>query len=626
MNEDIEKFLNGYLDNPDPQYAVFLKGNWGCGKTFFINKWLESYKKKKHEDQVLEPVMVSLYGLSDIKQITTAINRVLYPILYGKAAKAGKTIAKFVSAIVFKHEVDFDNDGNSDLEMNIGLDSLSIFSSDNDCVKKGKLLIFDDIERSEVPMKKLLGFLNYFVEQCHSHLIIIGDENKIANIEQKNVFADFKEKTIGREFEIDANVEDAIKYFAEEKPTNGFVVSHCPAIQKVFSKTGCKNLRILRQALWDFGRFEETMCEYANDDRYEEVMTHIMDAYIITYCEYRGASHEFLDKWVRYNSKGEYQDEINELRHKIGYLHQRYNNYRFTSYQTFDIEMVEKIIVELNTGTSIKDYVKGYFVPKEKIKSWEKISDYYKMEDQDFLDFYNELIEDICNIRVVGFRKLGYAIAFLVDLDSHDTKEIDNDDFNRLCSVLPEYLKKVDKVDYLYDAHLEFERGINRYTHHGKSDKLAQLCAKFNEEYQNQLKKGKNIMTRTLESLSDENVESLCEINDNALPDHSRTYDMVSIFNSVDIRKLFNHLIRLSNESLWAFNYFIRDRYKLSYNVGNWLHETNDDIEPLLNLKSMIDEILPTKKFVQKEAFSTISESLDGAIKRCKGDLHAMEI
>ena len=26
MNEDIEKFLDGYLVNSDPQYAVFLKG------------------------------------------------------------------------------------------------------------------------------------------------------------------------------------------------------------------------------------------------------------------------------------------------------------------------------------------------------------------------------------------------------------------------------------------------------------------------------------------------------------------------------------------------------------------------------------------------------------------------
>ena len=30
-----------------------------------------------------------------------------------------------------------------------------------------------------------------------------------------------------------------------------------------------------------------------------------------------------------------------------------------------------------------------------------------------------------------------------------------------------------------------------------------------------------------------------------------------------------------------SFTQFVRDRYNLSYNMGNWIHETNDDIKPL---------------------------------------------
>ena len=30
-----------------------------------------------------------------------------------------------------------------------------------------------------------------------------------------------------------------------------------------------------------------------------------------------------------------------------------------------------------------------------------------------------------------------------------------------------------------------------------------------------------------------------------------------------------------------SFTHFIRDRYNLSYNVSNWIYETNDDIKPL---------------------------------------------
>lgn len=93
------------------------------------------------------------------------------PILCGRAAKVGKTLTKFLSAIVLKHEVDVDKDNNFDFEIELGLDSvLLLFSSEDNSVKKGKLLIFDDIERCEMPMKRLMGYLNYFVELCHSHL------------------------------------------------------------------------------------------------------------------------------------------------------------------------------------------------------------------------------------------------------------------------------------------------------------------------------------------------------------------------------------------------------------------------------------------------------------------------
>lgn len=38
MNENIAKFLDAYMKNADPQYAVMLTGRWGCGKTFFVNR------------------------------------------------------------------------------------------------------------------------------------------------------------------------------------------------------------------------------------------------------------------------------------------------------------------------------------------------------------------------------------------------------------------------------------------------------------------------------------------------------------------------------------------------------------------------------------------------------------
>ena len=38
MNSLILDFLDSYADNPNPRYAVMLKGKWGCGKTHLIKQ------------------------------------------------------------------------------------------------------------------------------------------------------------------------------------------------------------------------------------------------------------------------------------------------------------------------------------------------------------------------------------------------------------------------------------------------------------------------------------------------------------------------------------------------------------------------------------------------------------
>ena len=628
MNENIVNFLNGYMMNPDPQYAVLLKGKWGCGKTHFINHWIDAYKGNPTTEQVLESIYVSLYGLSDTKQITTAINRVICPILYGKAAKAGKVLAKIASAMVLKHEVDLNYDGISDLSINIGIDSLSKFKSNASLVNPKKLLIFDDLERCDVPMKKLLGYLNFFVEQCNCHLIVIGDEDKIAEGENKKIFGEFKEKTIGREFEIATDIHSALDIFVNQTPKNDFVVGHQEQIEKFFAMTECDNLRILRQALWDFSRFEESMTDFLGDSRYEDIMIHVLGTYIISYCEYRGKNHQLFDAWIRYDIKGQQFDKekIENLKLQVRAIHQRYNNIyqRLSNYKTFKMELVERVILELNMGDSIKDYVgKEYFSPEIKRHSWEQISDSFNMDNGKFILFYKELIQDISDNAIPDMRKLGFALAYIVCLDSKEIKELTTTDFIRIREALPMYLTGYTQEEDLHNLHLEYDRGVNSLVTNVSLERLVELSAKFEEEYNKKIKCAKNVMTTTLENLTDSNVAKLCDINEGALPDHSRTYNMVAIFNHVDISKLMKQLQSLSNESLNLFNHFIRSRYELNSRLGNWIHETENDIEPLRQLKSKIDIEQTKQQYMRKEAFRKISFSLEGAIKRCNGDLSA---
>lgn len=64
MNDNIAKFLDDYMKNADPLYAVMLTGRWGCGKTFFVNKWLkilEMVDNDREEVIYLKPIYVSVY-------------------------------------------------------------------------------------------------------------------------------------------------------------------------------------------------------------------------------------------------------------------------------------------------------------------------------------------------------------------------------------------------------------------------------------------------------------------------------------------------------------------------------------------------------------------------------------
>jgi len=41
-NQPIESYLDFFLDQDAPQFAVLLTGPWGCGKTWFIDEYINS--------------------------------------------------------------------------------------------------------------------------------------------------------------------------------------------------------------------------------------------------------------------------------------------------------------------------------------------------------------------------------------------------------------------------------------------------------------------------------------------------------------------------------------------------------------------------------------------------------
>lgn len=59
-NQHIITALNTYISNPDPRYALMIKGKWGCGKIYLVKEWIkDTFEKPKNKSEVvLEPIKI----------------------------------------------------------------------------------------------------------------------------------------------------------------------------------------------------------------------------------------------------------------------------------------------------------------------------------------------------------------------------------------------------------------------------------------------------------------------------------------------------------------------------------------------------------------------------------------
>lgn len=239
MNRHIEKYLDHYLEIPAPDYAVMLKGEWGCGKTYFIKKYIKAKKDKK----------ICYISLNGIKQCNDVIPQILLALapkeFNSKICKGvisvGRTIAYGITKFF-----------NVDNVFNIG--DLA------NCVPENIVFVFDDLERTLLEPKEVLGFLSDLVEQQNFHVIIIGDETKFIEDAQEE-YLSRKEKIIGKTFSIqnqDAEVLPAlIKKFADTG-LEDLLHEHLDTILLEISRVNkyCEreqvNYRIINAAIRDF--------------------------------------------------------------------------------------------------------------------------------------------------------------------------------------------------------------------------------------------------------------------------------------------------------------------------------------------------------------------------------------
>ncbi|MEC4817740.1 MAG: P-loop NTPase fold protein, partial [Scytonema sp. PMC 1069.18] len=108
INSHIETYLDYFCGlSHAPGFAVLLKGQWGCGKTWFINRYRE--KPKTNNQKFL---YVSLYGMTSFSEIEDTFFQQLHPVLSSKGmAITAKIFKGFLKGAL---KIDLNSDGNDD--------------------------------------------------------------------------------------------------------------------------------------------------------------------------------------------------------------------------------------------------------------------------------------------------------------------------------------------------------------------------------------------------------------------------------------------------------------------------------------------------------------------------------
>lgn len=621
MNSLILDFLDSYAGNPNPQYAVMLKGKWGCGKTHLIKQWKKKFDKTSdtNEEITLKPIYISTYGMDSVNDIKTAIDRELNPFFYSKTGRFIKGALKLAGKIVFKTSMDFNEDSKEDGSFSATLDSLSLLQVEDDSIKGVKFLIFDDIERCLIEMKELLGFINYFVEHCNCHVVVIGDENHLEEL-PKALLDEFKEKTIGKEFEIQPNIKEAIEYFLDEVPTSDYLKEMRDFIIDCFICTKSDNLRVLRQCLYDFkSHLNKLPSELIEKDNI--FLKNILGSFIAVYAEYsNGESKELICKWSEECKFLLHQDD-NEDKQRMQHLREKYDSLnKSLVYNVLNPGYVTAIINYIITGAPLVEFIAMEIKGNQReLKPWERLSGFFDMEQQELESICQATINAILDKEIKDAYQLGYSIAYLSYFAAIDAVYLEKDTVSSIKERIAEMINNQTSLEELYRLKGLFISGCNYVTTDSKTLITDDIVSYFLQKMKSKINDLPDQMQKALRNLTEETVEELIIIDRQPYPDKSCTYEYRTIFASEDANTLFDAICKLSNKSRNSFTQFLSYHYNFDYHLQDVGDRYKADIPCLLQLNDLVSKKISVLKSVDRLAFIRLKEALTKAIRRCEG-------
>lgn len=244
----LENYLRYYVTLKEPRYAVLVTGEWGVGKTFQVRDILGRIDKECSRRDPLNPsdhAYVSLFGTSTPDQVDAEV----LSAVSAKADFAAKA-ANFLDRISSRLP------GSASA---VAIASVAAGPIMRRAIEGSnhRLLVFDDLERSTMESKQLLGVINRYIEQLGFSVIVIAHDEKLFN-----EFTEAKEKLIGQTIAVVPNLTSAFSAFLimlQNEEQRQFVSKYSSVVINSFNDSQINSLRILRHVIEDIARLYTTM-------------------------------------------------------------------------------------------------------------------------------------------------------------------------------------------------------------------------------------------------------------------------------------------------------------------------------------------------------------------------------
>lgn len=646
-DNEIKNIIIDYLKNDKSNQAILIDGEWGSGKTFFVKEKVIPKIKEKLKDVPI--YYVSLYGVSSSAEIHNLVSSQITEKYIGKyigddkasaVVNIGSKISKIKPVLDILKEINgasIDLVHFNELKNNLEIPTKSI-------------MIFDDLERCNMDVITVLGYINSISEHSDTKVIIVANEselgmqntnedlsqkyNFILNINKFNkdsnvskskkannsdkdsnkslinkglldeqieeyfpvnsVYEKVKEKLIGITIKYEADFDEIFESLVDKyaKSSQDFIKSKKDVILKIFTENNHSNIRTLIFALTSIDRIYGVLNKIDFDKEYLETEIGKIIKYIVMQSIYiKTGKHKYV--WSEDSKYGEVYWEDNYYKifgkHDFGYKFVD----DFLLYYFYDEEdIINTVIERLKAIKSQKE-----LLTEQKQLSYNIISTWWECEDNEIeqaLDkLPNEILEEKYDIR--NYRNIIMSLL-----------QIKNNDFGLSLNYIKDIVKKmaynIKKIDEFSEIHKQwFVAILNEDVEYKNliSPILKQLDSRNNKwikEFQDYL---------SSDSEFDMKFEELCEANKNSFLEKRKFMSIL------DVEQFINKINYSNTKGIYNVITGIRDVYDFSNLYDYYLGDIDNIKEIIKKLDSLDKNSLgKTKSIAIEQLKKTLEEKL----------------